>query len=306
MIGTGSCQSSGVSRSLRQTFRNWSIYQGVRLASRIGRSLSLSSARRLGIAIGRLSWSVVAKERNKALRHLALALPELSEGERVGIARQSFAHLGQSLLEICWLPNLDATQLERTTSIEGLEHFRAAVDGGRGVVLFTGHCGNWEWMAATIGLLGFKMNVIAREIYDPRLNAFIIRSRATHSVKTIGRGSTSSAREILQTLKEGAVLGVLIDQNIKAETVTVPFFGHPAPTPVGPAKMAVRAGAAAIAGFIEFRDGSQHIRFEAPIFTSRTDDPAALTARLTAAIEGQIRRAPSQWVWMHDRWRERV
>jgi len=234
-----------------------------------------------------------------------MAMPDLPEAPRAELGRRSFEHLGRSLLEICWLPNLDLPRLQKTTSFEGLELFTAALDAGRGVVLFTGHCGNWEWMAAAIGLLGFRMNVIAREIYDPRLNDFIIASRAVHSVKTIGRGSTSSAREILQTLKDGAVLGVLIDQNIKAENVTVPFFGHPAPTPVGPAKMAIRAGAAAIAGFIEYRDGLQHVRFEPPIFTSRTDDPAELTARLTGAIEDQIRKVPSQWVWMHERWRVR-
>jgi len=267
--------------------------------------LPLGGARSVGLLIGRLAHRVVPREREKALRNLSLALPELSDDARSRIARSVFLNLGRSLLEICWLPKLDEATLRTTTTIEGLEHFQAAVDRGRGVVLFTGHCGNWEWMASAIGLLGFRMNVIARESYDPRLNDFIVASRAAQSVKTIGRGSASSAREILQTLKNGDVLGVLIDQNIKAENVMVPFFGRPAPTPIGPAKLAIRSGAAVIAGFIEFQDGKQCIRFQQPIFPTRSDDPAALTATLTAAIEKQIRHAPEQWVWMHERWKAR-
>jgi KDO2-lipid IV(A) lauroyltransferase len=265
--------------------------------------MSLRSARALGRRLGRLAATVVRRERRRALESLSIAFPDSSPAERSRIADAMFAHLGTSLLEIAWMPNLDAESLPGTTSFEGLENLQAAVDGGKGVVLFTGHCGNWEWMAAAIGILGFSMNVIAREIYDERLNDFIVASRARHRVTTSGRGSGSSAREMLQTLRSGAILGVLIDQSIHVESVMVPFFGRPASTPVGPARLAIRSGAAAIAGFIERRDGRQHIRFEPPIFTRRDDDPLALTAVMTEAIERQIRRVPEQWVWMHRRWR---
>lgn len=226
----------------------------------------------------------------------------MTANEREHVSNAMFRHLGTSLVEIAWLPNLDPEKLGATTTIEGLEHLRAAIDAGRGVVLFTGHCGNWEWMAAAIGILGFPMNVVAREIYDSRINDFIVASRQRHGVTTIGRGSGNAAREILSTLRAGNVLGVLIDQSIRAENVDVPFFGAPAPTPVGPARLAIRAGAAAIAGFIR-RDGARHIiRFEPPIFTSREDDAGQLTAHMTRSIEEHIRRVPEQWVWMHRRW----
>jgi KDO2-lipid IV(A) lauroyltransferase len=161
-------------------------------------------------------------------------------------------------------------------------------------------------MAAAIALAGFRMNVIARQLYDSRINDFIVESRRRFGVETIGRGTTAAARDILQTLRGGDVLGLLIDQSIKAETAPIPFFGMAAPTPIGPARLAARSGAMAIAGFIERQaDGIQRIRFEEPIPTSRDTDPIELTARMTAAIEAQIRRVPEQWVWMHDRWRER-
>lgn len=287
------------------SIKNDVIWNGLRASSTVGRSMSLSAARRSGRGIGRLAHMVVRKDRERALRNLAEAIPELDAGSRADIIGRMFRHLGESLLEISWLPNLRKDNLPLTTKFEGLENLERAVAAGKGVVLFTGHCGNWEWMAASIGLSDIPMNVVGREIYDRRINEFIVESRRRQRVETIGRGSGAAARDILATLRKGHVLGVLIDQSIRAESVEVPFFGRPAPTPVGPARLAVRAGAAAIAGFIERRDGMQHIRFEEPVLTSRSDDPAELTAAMTAAIERQIRRVPDQWVWMHKRWTPR-
>ena len=270
--------------------------------SGVGRRVSLPAARTIGAMLGALAWRAVPKERRKALRHLALAYPDLDDHARAEIARAMFRHLGISLLEITWLPNLNRETLLALTTIEGLENMQSAVDRGRGVVLFTGHCGNWEWMASAIGLSGFAMNTIARALYDPRLNEFIVRSRLQHNVRTIGRGTSSSGKEMLQTLRSGAILGMLVDQRIEAENAEIEFFGRPAPTPIGPAKIAIRSGAVAICGFIERRGAMQHLRFEPPIETHPDDDPVELTRRITRSIEAQIRRVPEQWVWMHKRW----
>ena len=291
--------------SRRQAFKNTLIYRALQVGSGITRALPLPAARRTGAVLGGLAYRIVPRERVKALRHIATAFPQLSVAEQSHLAKRAFVHLGTSLAEIAWLPRLDQARFAATTRIEGAENLRAAVDAGRGVVLFTGHCGNWEWMAASIALAGFTMKVIAREIYDPRLNEYIMAMRGRFGVESIGRGSTGAAREILSTLRAGSILGVLIDQNIRAETALVPFFGIPAPTPIGPAQIAIRAGAMVISGFIERRDSLQHVHFDVPMETRREDDPVALTAEMTRRIEQQIRRAPEQWVWMHDRWRER-
>jgi Kdo2-lipid IVA lauroyltransferase/acyltransferase len=292
-------------KSPLQASKNALIFAALRLASAVGGSLRLDLARTIGARLGNLANRLLDRERTKTIRHLGIAFPDLSENDRAAIAREMFRHLGRSLLEICWMRNLDAEALPATTTIEGIENMQRALEGGRGVVLFTGHCGNWEWMAAAIGLSGLPMNVIARELYDPRLNEFIVASRARHRIKTIGRGSGSSAREMLQTLRRNEILGVLIDQSIEAENADVDFFGRPAPTPIGPARLAIRAGAAVICGFIERENDRQRIRFEEPIFPRRDDEPATLTRAITSRIEEQIRRAPAQWVWMHDRWKPR-
>jgi KDO2-lipid IV(A) lauroyltransferase len=291
-------------KSRLKASKNWLIWRALVGAFAVGRRIPLASGRSAGKRIGRLAHAVLPRDRRRALASLETAFPDKTPTERAAICRAAFEHLGQSLFEIFWLPNLDASNFAATTRVEGVENLRRAYDEKRGVVLFTGHCGNWEWLSASIALGGFTMNVIAREIYDPRINDFVVRSRARHGVQSIGRGSAAAAKEILQTLKRGAILGVLIDQNIDAESAEVDFFGSPAPTPTGPARLAARAGAMAIAAFIERRDGVQVVRYEEAIATSRESDPVALTATMTAAIEAQIRRVPEQWVWMHERWKK--
>jgi Kdo2-lipid IVA lauroyltransferase/acyltransferase len=294
-----------VGASKRPTRRDDIVYGGLLLLARLARALPLRTGLSLGRGLGRLAWHVVRRERNKALRHLAAAFPERTEAERRRIARAMFRHLGESIFEIAWIPRLNPAALARTTEIHGIENLREAVEAGRGVVLFTGHCGNWEWLCAVIALSGFQLNPIAREIDDPRLNEFITGIRASQGAKTIGRGSSASAKEMLQTLRRGEILGVLIDQSIRADSVELPFFGRPAPTPVGAARIAVRAGAAVLTAFDERRDGRHIVRFDRWRPTSRGDDPGELTAAMHRTIEEQIARRPEQWVWMHDRWRRR-
>src|SRR5207253_8362625 len=102
------------------------------------------------------------------------------------------------------------------------------------------------------------------------------------------------------------ILAFVLDQNIRTESVKVPFFGKPALTPIGPVQFAIRTEAVVAPAFIERRaDGKQYATFGEPIHCKRGDDPVALAARITLLIEEQIRRVPEQWVWMHDRWRER-
>ena len=205
-------------------------------------------------------------------------------------------------MELVWLPNLDRKKLERTTEIHDVHYLDEALASGRGTLIFTGHCGNWEWLAATVALLGYPLTVLQRERDEPDLNRFIERLRSRFGTRAIGRRSSTSALEMFRTLRNGGLLAFLIDQNIRAESVKVPFFGMPALTPIGPAKLAVRAEAPVMICFVERRGGKHIVQFQEPIVAS---DPVEITARLTAAIEQQIRRAPEQWVWFHPRWKER-
>jgi Kdo2-lipid IVA lauroyltransferase/acyltransferase len=289
-----------------RAFRNRSLFRAILVISFIGRRVPLSLGRRLGRFVGDLAWRVARRHRRKSLQNVAVAFPDLTASQRSDIVRSMFQHLGMSLFEIVWLPKMDAKSFARTTVLEGFEAVRAIVQNGDPVIIFTGHCGNWEWTAASIARGGVPLTVLQRERDEGGLNDFITNIRAASGIKTIDRGSSASGRDLIHALRRGTAIGFLIDQSLRVESVKVPFFGKPALTPIGPAKMAIRAEAHACTIFGERRpDGKHVVRFSEPVPLRRDDDAVALTALMTRAIEDQIRRFPEQWVWMHDRWKER-
>jgi KDO2-lipid IV(A) lauroyltransferase len=273
----------------------------------IARRLPLATIRAFGRALGSFAWHVARSERRKALANIAAAFPEWPPAKHRDTIRAMFRHLGATLLEMLWLEKLDAATRTATTTFENDEPIAAIFRSGRGVVAITAHCGNWEWLAYCVSTyFAVPVSVMQRERNEADLNRFLVETRAHAGIKTIDRGSATAGRELIQAVKRAGFLAFLIDQNIRAESAKVPFFGRGALTPIGPAKLAIRTGAMIVTAFIQrMPNGQQHIRFNTPIETKRDDDPIALTARLTADIEEQIRRAPEQWVWMHDRYRER-
>lgn len=289
----------------RRAFRSRLLYLALVCISAVVRRLPLRVARLFGLFLGHLGWHVLGRERRRATANMTIAFPDWTQRRRTYAVRDMFHHLGQSLFELLWMPNLDAAKIAKTTTFEGMEPVMEHIRSGSGIVAFTGHCGNWEWMAYCLTKSGIPMSVLQRERNEAELNEFITRIRATAGIRTIDRGSTGAARELIFALRRGGMLGFLIDQSIRAESVKVPFFGRPALTPIGPARLAIRTRVPVVSVFVERRGGKQHIRFNEIIDTRDNDDPIALTALITRDIEEQIRRAPEQWVWMHDRWRDR-
>jgi Kdo2-lipid IVA lauroyltransferase/acyltransferase len=289
-----------------RAFRERTLYRALVVVSAIGRRIPLRVGRACGRALGSLAWHVARRERRKALKNIAIAFPDRSSEKQKHTIRAMFRHLGMSLFEIAWMRNMDVATRDRLTVIEGAEPLMKLIDEGRGVVVFTAHCGNWEWMSYAIGLFGRPTTVLQRERDAPEMNRYITEHRARSGVRTIDRGSAAAGRELIQSLRRGGILAFLIDQNLRTDSVQVPFFGRPALTPIGPAKLAVRTESIVVDILIErLPDGRHRMKIGEPVETNRDDDPVALTERYTRIIEEQIRRVPEQWVWMHDRWRER-
>ena len=288
-------------------------YGLVRVALALVTGLPLRLARALGAAFGRTAWALAAGERRKALESLARALPELPEAQRQALARAAFVHLGQALFEVGCREGADAG-LERLVvwPDEDRRVLEAALARGRGVVFVSGHVGNWELLARRVARAGFPSQSIAKETSDPRLTALVERFRARGGVRSIWRGQEGAARQMLRALKAGEILGLLIDQDTRAQNVFVPFFGHLAATPRAAADLALRTGAAVVMGFCRRQGDGYRLELEelpvpdaGPGTADREAAALALTARMSAAIEAAIRRDPRQWVWMHQRWKTR-
>lgn len=289
-----------------RAFRSAAIYRLLVAVTAIGRRIPLRAGQFLGRLVGRLAFHVARRERNKALRHLGMAFPDWSDAQKRKTIKAMFRHFGMSVFELAWLPNLTAELRAKTTVIDGIDRILETLDSGRGVIMFTAHCGNWEWLSYVMGSYGRPVSVLHRERDQPDMNRYIIELRAKAGVKTIGRGSTSSAKEMIQTIRQGGMLAFVIDQNLRTESVKVPFFGIPARTPIGPVQFAIRTEAMISISYIHrMPDGRHHAQFLEPFQARKGDDPVALAAKITTLYEEQIRRHPEQWVWMHDRWRER-
>jgi KDO2-lipid IV(A) lauroyltransferase len=266
---------------------------------------------RLAIAVSGALVGAVAPLLGKPWRlttaHLELAFPELPPRRRQEIARAAFANVGRSFAEIAKLATV-RSQLERYVTFEGLEHMRAALAAGNGVLAITGHIGNWELLAASCAAIGLPVDVIGRRPHNACLSRILVAMRAGSGVTTIERDRPQAGRAILRTLRANRILALLIDQDTRGPRVFVPFFGRPAATPSGVATLALRTHARVVAVFIHRRsDGGHLIRFLPPFppADADRDDVQALTNAYTAAIEVQIREYPEEWVWWHRRWRRR-
>jgi KDO2-lipid IV(A) lauroyltransferase len=271
------------------------------LVARLDR-LDWSDAQRFGRAVGATAWRLARRDRRRTLEHLAIAFPERDLAERSRLGRASFLHFGTMLGESLWLASRDAAELRRRVELSGWDEVESARAARQPILILTGHCGNWELLAAALNARGLGMAVVARELDDPGLQGALLDLRARYGTRTIVRGSPGAARELLRTLRAGGALGMLIDQDTKVEGLWVDFFGRPAWTPSGAAEIALRFGAAVLPTFIErLADGSHRAAIGAAL--ELPADPLAATQRMSEAIEAQIRRVPEQWVWMHRRWR---
>lgn len=263
---------------------------------------SWARAQRAGALLGTLAWRLSRRDRRRALEHLAIAFPDLGPEARESLAAASFRHLGVTLGETLHLLRRDREAVLGHVAFEGWQEVERARAARRPVLIVTGHCGNWELLAAAINCRGLGMSVVARKLDEAALDRLLVGLRARFGTRTIARGEPGAARALLQAVRGGRALGMLIDQDTKVDGVWVPFLGRPAFTPMGAAELARRLGAAAIPAFIErLADGSHRARFQPPLALSA--DPVEATAQLTRPIEAQIRRVPEQWVWLHRRWR---
>lgn len=257
-----------------------------------------------GRSLGSLLWHFARRERQRALVHLEIAFPELAEDERKELAKKCFRHLGCCIGETLHLLAHDCEVIRKQVEVEGWENVESLREQDRPTIILTGHCGNWEILAAAINCRGLDMAVVARGQQDERLDDFIARFRGRFGTTTIARAQKGAARTLLRQLRKGGALGMLIDQDTRVDGVWVPFFGQQAFTPVGAANIALRQGAAVVPAFIERRNDGTHLaRFQPALELSH--DATEATAQMTAKIEEQIRSRPEQWVWMHRRWRRR-
>jgi Kdo2-lipid IVA lauroyltransferase/acyltransferase len=202
---------------------------------------------------------------------------------------------------------LQATLDELT--IEGLHHVRGVMaEHGRALVL-TAHLGNWEYLAASHQLMGYPLAIVVRPLDSPVLDQLAQAMRQKTGAALIDK--RGALRPVLQALRRGGLVGILLDQNAtRREGVFVPFFGRPASTSRSLALLALRTRTPILPIFIRREAPGRHrVVVEPPLGPPASNDlewaTVELTAQCTERVEAAVRRTPEQWLWSHDRWRTR-
>lgn len=267
-------------------------------------------ARFVGARLAAFAFLFHRPLRRAAVFNLQLAFPNANETERRRMIRGMVRQLGWLAAEFSQFPKYKPQNIERVVMLDGAENFDAARRRGKGVLFLTGHMSAWELSSFAHALYGHPLHFLVRPQTNQRLDRLINSYRCLSGNQPIEKNR--SARAILKVLGQGGTVGILADVNtILEEGVFVNFFGIPASTTSGLARIALRTDAAVVPGFLFWDEQRRkyRLRFEPAVELSRTGDEEAdvreNTARFTRMIEEQVRSHPEQWLWVHKRWKAR-
>jgi KDO2-lipid IV(A) lauroyltransferase len=267
-------------------------------------------ARAAGIGLAWVVYLLHVRLRQVGMRNLALAFPEKTERERARILRGEFASLGRQLAEVCHFPKYTRENVEQVVVYDGLENYEQAHARGKGVLFLTAHFGGWELSAFTHSLHGHWMHVVSRAMDNVYLDRLIRQYRTMHGNQTVDKDDF--VRGLLAAMKAGEVVGILMDTNMTPpQGIFVDFFGIPACTASGLARIALRTDAAVVPTFTiwDAELGKYRLRFDPKVELLRTGDLEAdikaNTQKFTSIIEDYVRKYPEQWLWVHRRWKTR-
>ncbi len=271
--------------------------------------LPLRIAMKAGEFLGCLLFLIWGSRRRIAVENLSSAVSRgaLAVGARPDqIIRQMFLNLGKSFVEVLKIYYGLGDRIVGNVRFSGVEHFQKAREKGKGILFITGHCGNWELNALAVGLSLSPVSVVARPIDNPYLNRLVERARRRYGNTVIYK--KGALRKILGSLHQNGMVGILMDQSVvPAEGVAADFLGKKDFIMKTPALIALKTGAAVIPAFIRRTDGGHVIEIGAEIEPDGSEDAERSVRNSTIAfsrpVEDYIRRNPSEWLWIHRRWK---
>src|ERR1700677_221210 len=267
-------------------------------------------ARGIGALVGRIALLLTPRLRRAGDLNLRLAFPQKTAAERQQILRTLYRNLGWLLAEFCQMPRYTPECAQRFIRYEGLEHYLAAREHGKGVLILTGHLGAWELSSFYHSLMGYPMSIVIRRLDNPLVDNLVNHIRCLHGNQVLHKDDF--ARGLLASMRRGETVGILMDTNMTPpQGAFVDFFGHLACTGSGMARVAIKTGAKVLPGFLLWDEATQQyvLRFGAaldlPVSDDTEADALAHTALFTRVIEEYVRQYPDQWLWVHRRWKTR-
>jgi len=267
-------------------------------------------SRAFAIAIAQLVYLLHFRLRQVGMRNLSMVFAEKTQAEHKRILRGVFTSLGRQLAELCQFPRYTLENIDQVVVYDGLENYERAYARGKGVLFLTGHFGGWELSAFAHSIHGHWVNVVMRPMDNPYLDRLLQQYRTMYGNKVVPKDDF--VRGLLAAMKAGETVGILMDTNMTPpQGVFVDFFGIPACTASGLARIALRTDAPVVPGFTIWDEslGKYRLRFDPALELVQTGnleaDIVANTQQFTKVIEEYVRKYPEQWLWVHRRWKAR-
>ena len=263
-------------------------------------STSLTTANTLARFYVRLLDLALPRLRRTALKNLEMA----GFAGRERITTGVFDSIARLVVSFARFPRITRDNVQDLIRYEGLENFQQAHSLGKGVLVATGHFGNWELSAFAHAYLTAPMHIVVRPIDNARIDALVEHRRELSGNRAIAK--KDAARGILRALTAGDAVGVLIDQNTTPDQgAFIDFFGVKACAGSAFVKLAQHSGAAVVPGYALWSDKEERyvLHFEPAV--EMTGDVVEDTQRVHARLEAAIRKHPEQWLWIHRRWKTR-
>ena len=261
-----------------------------------------------GRCIGWLWFDLFRIRRKLVLDNIRQAFPDWSEEKVLATARRAMAVLGQSIVDVFYLPFFNRAWIDRNFEMQGVENLRQALSQGKGVFCLTLHLGSGDLGVAALNYFGFKVNLVTKSLRNATLNRYWFQVREKHGTRLIS--DRRSSFEILRSLKRNELVIFVLDQFMGPPLgVKTRFFNRETGTAMGLALLANRSQTPVVPCYTYFSEGGKLVCvFEKEIvaqdFGTNEQTIVGMTQVYTDKIEDIVRKYPDQWMWVHRRWKE--
>ncbi len=270
------------------------------------RTLPLSIARMKASLLGWIIARVVGLRKTVAMQNLNSAFPHHTQTENYRIYVNCWKHFSRVGAEISRLPIMNIKSIEKSINTSSQIVLREALEGGKGVIVVSGHLGNWEWMGGSMARLGYPISFVVTGQSNPLTAGWLDKMRMSVGAEIILKDD--AVRGILSAIRRNRVIAILCDQDAGDAGVFTEFFGRPASTPKGPAIFHLKTGTPILfTSALCDKSGYYNIVIEKFKFDEvsgdREEDIFNIMQKITSRLEEDIRLQPHQWLWLHRRWK---
>ncbi len=285
-------------------------YTGIAAVAGALRSMPLERAVRAGARLGGWAMKFDRPNRRIALKNLAIAFPEMTTPARLAVLSAMYRSWGRMLAEWTHFGELSRANIERVATYEGKEFWDDAErrSKGRGLLVLTAHYGNFELLQLAHSIYGYQIAIVHRPLRNPLIDAAVCGARVRYGNRIIER--KAGARDMLKMLRQNWMIAITLDLDVR-RGVFADFFGLPASTSDGLARLAMATGTPVIPAFMVRQGDTIHhkIKILPAIEVMKTRDREACvhenTLHFNRAIEQMVRERPDHWNWIHRRWKTR-